>query len=195
MTTLFERAGERRARRRRPASRPPGPDLIWLSEADARSLEALGRQPLERVVAATPPSEAEALRIMSGVEVLAGHSPLHSSYPPAMLEARVAPSLELGQFRYYIDPRGVQLAFCNWAWLDPQVLREALSTGRDLETAEFQCGDLPFFYELLAPFGHCRAVVRDLRGMPCFACRRIPAIRGEVRRAGAAQPRVAHFQF
>ena len=71
---------------------------------------ALGRQPLERVAVATPPSEVDALRIMSGVEFLAGYSALHVSYAPEELERRLAPSLPLGQFRYYTDPRGVPIA-------------------------------------------------------------------------------------
>jgi len=144
---------------------------------------------------ATPPSEAAALRIVSGVEFLCGYSRLHAGYPPEMLDRRIAPSLTLGQFHYYADPRGVPLAFCNWVWLNPQVLGEALTTGRDLRAEEFRCGDLPMFYEFLAPFGHCRAVVRGLRGLPCFKGRRIPAIRGELRSGGRFEPRVHHFQF
>lgn len=168
-----------------------------VARAEGNSLDpvALGRQPLERVTVATPPSEAAALRVVSGVEFLSGCSPLHASYPPGMLERRIEPSLTLGQFRYYTDPRGVPLAFCNWAWLDGRVLGEALATGRDLLAHEFRCGDRPFFYEFLAPFGHCRAVVRDLRGLPFFKGRRIPAIRGEVRGDGPFEARVAYFQF
>ena len=165
------------------------------TDADPLEPGALGRQPLERVVVGTPPSEGAALRIVSGVQFLCGYSRLHAGYPPEMLDRRVAPSLTLGQFHYYTDPRGVPLAFCNWAWLDARVLSEALATGRDLAADEFRCGDLPFFYELLAPFGHCRAVVRDLRGLPFFRGRRIPAIRGEIRGDGRFEPRVQYFQF
>jgi cytolysin-activating lysine-acyltransferase len=164
---------------------------------DAPSLEpsALRGQPVERVAVEGPPPEAAVLRILSGVEFLSGHSQLHASYPPGMLARRIAPSLEQGQFRYYVDPRGVPLAFCNWAWLDAEVLSETLATGRDLGPAEFNCGGLPFFYEFLAPFGHCRPVVRDLRGLPFFEGRRVPAIRGEVRRGGRLAPDVHYFQF
>jgi len=155
---------------------------------------ALGRQPLERAAVATPPSEIDALRIVSGVEFLAGYSPLHVSYAPEELERRLAPSLPLGQFRYYTDPCGVPLAFCNWAWLDARVLREALATGRDLTAEEFQCGDLPFFCEFLAPFGHCRAVARDLRRLPFFRGRRVPALRAKAG-GGNFTTRVAFFHF
>jgi len=153
------------------------------------------RAPLERVIVETPPPERAKLRVMSGVEFLCGHSRLHAAYSPTMLERRIAPSLALGQFRYYTDPRGLPLAFCGWAWLNEQVLAETLADGRDLKADEFHCCDLPMFYEMLAPFGHCRAVVRDLRGMPVFKGRRIPAIRGEIRGDRPFRPRVQHFQF
>lgn len=165
------------------------------AEIDPLEPTALHGQPLERVVVATPPSEAAALRIVSGVEFLAGYSRLHASYPPEMLERRVAPSLMLGQFCYYVDPRGIPLAFCNWAWLNARVLGEALATGRDLRVDEFSCGDSPLFYEFLAPFGHCRAVARDLRSLSIFKGRCIPSVRGEVRDGGPIVPRLHHFQF
>lgn len=164
-------------------------------DIDALEPSALSRQPLERVIVGTPPSEAAALRIVSGVQFLCGYSRLHASYLPQILDRRIAPSLKLGQFHYCTDPRGVPLAFCNWAWLNAQVLGETLATGRDLHPDEFKCGDLPFFYELLAPFGHCRAVVRELRSLPFFKGRRIPAIRGEIRDCEPFGPRVQHFQF
>jgi cytolysin-activating lysine-acyltransferase len=164
-------------------------------DIDSLGPRALSRQPLERAIVGTPPSEAAALRILSGVQCLCGYSRLHASYPPQMLDRRIVPSLTLGQFHYYTDPRGVPLAFCNWAWLNPQILGETLATGRDLHPDEFKCGDLPFFYELLAPFGHCRAVVRELRGLPFFRGRRIPAIRGEMRDCEPLGLRVQHFQF
>jgi cytolysin-activating lysine-acyltransferase len=166
-----------------------------LTDFDSLEPSALRRQPLERVTVWPPSSEVVTLRIMSGVQFLCGYSRLHARYPPAKLDIRIAPSLMLGQFHYYIDGRGVPLAFCNWAWLNAQVLGEALATGRDLTTDEFRCGDQPFFYELLAPFGHCRAVVRDLRGLPLFKGRCIPAIRGEIRTDGPFEPRVQYFQF
>ena len=113
-------------------------------------------------------------------------------YPVAMLDRRIEPSLRLGQFHYYTDQEGMPAAFCNWVWLNAPVLEEVMATGRDLDPDEFNCGDLPFFYEFLAPFGHCRAVVRALRELPHFSGRRIPAIRGD---ADGGLPRVKYFCF
>ena len=133
---------------------------------------------------------------MSGVEFLAGYSRLHASYPPDMLERRVAPSLALGQFCYYTDPRGIPLAFCNWAWLNARVLGEALATGRDLRVDEFSCGDSAI---LLRVSRAVRPLPRG--GCAIFAVSRFskaaafPLIRGEVRDGGPIVPRLHHFQF
>jgi cytolysin-activating lysine-acyltransferase len=171
-----------------------GATRIQPTESNWQKLSARGGDSLERVLDASP-SQVAALRIMSGVQFLAGYSRLHASYPPEMLSRRILPSLPLGQFHYYTDALGVPRAFCNWAWLSPKVLSEMLTTGRDLEADEFNCGDLPCFYELLAPFGHCRTIVRELRSLPFFIGRRIPAIRGEIRSGSPFKPRVQYFQF
>jgi cytolysin-activating lysine-acyltransferase len=149
---------------------------------------------IERVAIGLPLSEADELRITSGVFYLSRYSSLHSLYPVEALNSRVGPSLPLGQFHYYTDPLGVPAAFCNWAWLNASVLDEVLATGRDLEADEFRCGDLPFFYEFLAPFGHCQAVVRDFRCLSLFKGRRIPSIRAKVGDTSDT-PRVRYLQF
>ena len=149
---------------------------------------------IERVVIGLPLTEVDELRVTSGLFYLCGHSSLHTLYPADTLNRRIGPSLPLGQFQYYTDPLGVPVAFCNWAWLNASVLDEVLATGRDLRADEFQCGDLPFFYEFLAPFGHCQAVVRDLRSLSIFKGRRIPSIRAKVGDSSQI-PRVKYLQF
>ena len=151
--------------------------------------------PVERVAFKLPLNESHRCRIDSGVWFLSRYSSLHARYSPEVLSRRVGRSLDLGQFRYYTDAQGTPAAFCNWAWLNAPVLDDVLATGRDLDADEFQCGELPFFYELLAPFGHCRAVVRELRSLPYFRGRRIAAIRGQSRTGGRNGSRVGYFQF
>src|SRR5713226_7121231 len=109
---------------------------------------------LERVVFRLPLNETDELRITSGVLFLCQYSSLHANYPVELLNRRISPSLPLQQFHYYTDSQGVPVAFCNWVWLKASVLDDVLATGRDLRADEFQCGEFPLFYELLAPFGH-----------------------------------------
>jgi cytolysin-activating lysine-acyltransferase len=133
------------------------------------------------------------LRIVSGVSFLAGYSRVHAAGD--VLERGVVASLNVGQFRYYTDPRGIPLAFCNWAVLSAGVLDDVLTTHRELTPAEFRSGDLPYICELLAPFGHCAAVVGDLRSVAAFKSRRVPGLRGKRDVAGRITARVGHLSF
>ncbi|MFL6804038.1 MAG: toxin-activating lysine-acyltransferase [Xanthobacteraceae bacterium] len=164
------------------------------SFASATSRDPLSGDDIERVAITLPLTAADELRITSGVFYLSRHSSLHSLYPVETLHSRIGSALPLGQFHYYTDPLGVPVAFCNWAWLNRSVLDDVLATGRDLEADEFRCGDLPLFYEFLAPFGHCRAVVRDFRRLSLFKSQRIPSIRAKADDTSHA-PRVRYLQF
>jgi cytolysin-activating lysine-acyltransferase len=150
---------------------------------------------LQRVELDQPPAERDETRVMSGALFLRQHSCLHSTYPADMFDRRIGPSLPLGQFRYYTDGDGVPAAFCSWVWLSAAVLAEVLAACRDLEADEFRCGDLPFFYEFLAPFGHCRAVVRDLRDLPFAKGRSIPSLRVHVDDRMRCTPRLRHIRL
>jgi cytolysin-activating lysine-acyltransferase len=162
--------------------------------ATTTSTDPLVDSKIERVAIRLPLTEIDKLRITSGVFYLSRYSPLHALYPVETLNGRIGPSLPVGQFHYYTDVLGVPVAFCNWAWLTPSVLDDVLATGRDLHAEEFRCGDLPFFYEFLAPFGHFRAVLRDFRCMSVFKGRRIPSIRAKADDTSDV-PRVRYLQF
>ena len=149
--------------------------------------------PIERLHFALPLRELDRLQIVSGIWFLSRHSQLHLNYSTGMLEQRTHPSLSLGQFFYYTDPEGAPAAFCNWAFVSQPVLEDHLATGRDLQPHEFNSGDLPVFYEFLAPFGHAVKVVRDLAVR--FKGQRVPAVRGRVSVESGRPPKVQHFRF
>jgi cytolysin-activating lysine-acyltransferase len=160
---------------------------VFESELNARS-------PVEKVIFAAPPTATAQLRIQSGVLYLARYSALHKVFPVEMLEDRIRPALLLRQFVYYTDTFGVPAAFSSWAWLSSAVLEDVLQTSRELRADEYNCGDLPFFCELIAPFGHCRTVISDFAVMPCFKGRKVPFIRTKLA-DGNAYMRVGYLRF
>lgn len=105
----------------------------------------------------------EQTAVLGGLLWLCQHSQLHCNYSVGMLLTRVSVAIELNQYRYYEDKRGVPVGFCNWAWLSDADLTTALSGNVDLERPQWRGGENLFFPEFLAPFGHCRAIVRDIR--------------------------------
>jgi cytolysin-activating lysine-acyltransferase len=156
--------------------------------------ELHARSPIEEVIFTSPPTETAQLRIQSGVLYLAGYSALHKVFPVEMLEDRIRPALLIRQFVYYTDTFGVPAAFCSWAWLSSAVLQDVFETSRELRANEYNCGDLPFFCELIAPFGHCRTVIGDLALRPCFKGRNVPFIRTKLA-DGNVCVRVGYMRF
>ncbi len=136
-------------------------------------------------------SLADEVRVLGGVLWLCRFSRLHSGYLVAQLNERIGPSLPRRQFLYFADGSGTPMAFCNWAWLTPTVLEEVIRSGRDVKTEEWNCGELPFFTEFIAPFGHARKVVRALRELGYFKGRNVP-VRGDPVRQGL---RVHYLRF
>ena len=119
------------------------------------------------------------LQMLGSIACLMQNSPLHRRYSIAQLEECFIPSLLHNQFRYYeID--GVPIGFVNWAWLDEET-EEKFKTGKYvLSLDEWVGGSSLWFPEFVAPFGHARAIVADLRtnvhkkGTPAKALRISP---------------------
>ncbi|WP_280513340.1 toxin-activating lysine-acyltransferase [Chromobacterium amazonense] len=108
-------------------------------------------------------SQSQKQAMLGGVMLLSQYSPLHRRYSVAEWQHRIIPAFDLDQFCYYEDDQGRPVAFCNWAFVSIQVRKILLSGSRDLIETDWQSGDFIFIPEMIAPFGHARAVVRDLR--------------------------------
>lgn len=93
---------------------------------------------------------------------LSAHYPALSGATIADLSATLLEPLRLGQMRRWY--RGATLVgLASWAWLNAQTEARYLATG-DLGAADWTSGDTLWFVDFIAPFGHSRAIARDLRG-------------------------------
>ncbi len=101
--------------------------------------------------------------IIGGIMLLSQHSPLHRRYVIAEWLQRIQPSLEHNQFCFYEDGQGRPVAFCNWAFLSASIRDQLLDGDREISANDWQSGQHIFIPEMIAPFGHGRAVVNDLR--------------------------------
>ena len=107
-------------------------------------------------------SLAQRLQLIGSIAHLMINSPLHRQYKIADLTERFVPSLLHNQFRYY-EVDGNPIGFVNWAWLSEEVEQKFLSGTYVLDLDEWQGGDNLWFPEFIAPFGHARLIVKDLR--------------------------------
>ncbi|MBE9031283.1 toxin-activating lysine-acyltransferase [filamentous cyanobacterium LEGE 11480] len=104
------------------------------------------------------------MQLIGGIIQLMIHSPLHRQYTIEELERRFMPCLLHNQFRYYeID--GSPIGFVNWAWID-DAIEPKYQTGKyELALDEWQGGSNLWFPEMIAPFGHTRHIIQDLRSL------------------------------
>ncbi|EKO3562960.1 RTX toxin-activating lysine-acyltransferase RtxC [Vibrio fluvialis] len=102
-------------------------------------------------------------QMLGGIILLSQHSPLHRRYLVIEWIERILPAFELNQFCYYEDEHERPIAFCNWALVSDQVREELLSGVREISQSDWHSGPHIYIPEMIAPFGHGREVVNDLR--------------------------------
>ena len=90
------------------------------------------------------------------------NSSLHQKYPISAIAERFVPSLIHNQFRYY-EINGSPIGFVNWAWLTDEIEEKYKTAKYVLNLDEWRGGKNLWFPEFIAPFGHTRFIVKDLR--------------------------------
>lgn len=142
------------------------------------------------------PNIDEVMRVLGQVTWLAHQSDLQSSYPVGRLMERVWPSLQQGDYRLYTNAKGQPIGFCNWIRVSEGVLQEILSGEHDLEVENWNSGEIIFFPEMIAPFGHLRQISKDLRDGAMKEQGWCYSLRGYVRKEGEVQktPRVLKWR-
>lgn len=104
---------------------------------------------------------------------LANESPLHRRWPVEAAMRIFTPPLRLGSYRLWTDGERV-VAGATWAFMNDESFGRFRST-RHLAPADWQSGDQPVVVDLIAPWGHCLPVVRDLQRV--FGQRRVTWLR------------------
>lgn len=90
-------------------------------------------------------------------------SPVHRMLQVRDVADIMLPALNLGQYRMYraADKRPVGLV--TWARFSPAVEQAYLGGRGMLSEAERTSGDITYVTDFIAPFGHARAIVKELR--------------------------------
>lgn len=136
------------------------------------------------------PSDHSGSVVLGQVIWLLMRSPLHQRYRLADVERYTAPPLLNGQFKLYRNgPKPI--AFASWAMMSAEAEERFLGSRGKIEIADWRSGDRLWIMDLVAPFGHAKQVVDDLRSN-VFPGRRAKAIRA-ARRKGE-EPKVIRLR-
>ena len=96
------------------------------------------------------------------------HAPYHSQWALHDLEVDILPPMALGQYRLYHTPEGEPFGFVTWAYVSEEVKDILVERKRPMQRNDWTSGELLMFNDFVAPFGHGRWMVQDLR-KNCFA--------------------------
>ena len=94
---------------------------------------------------------------------LLSKSPYHRQHPfGRYFRTEILPALWHSQVKFYVSKDLVPTAMVTWAWLNEDVEREILATGRALSAEEWASGERLFFNDWITPYGNIRGVAHDM---------------------------------
>jgi cytolysin-activating lysine-acyltransferase len=72
------------------------------------------------------------------------------------------PPIAAGQCRVYVDTGNRLVGIVTWAWIEDAVRDRLLSRGHGIAASEWSAGNNLHFNDFVAPWGHAKAIFRDL---------------------------------
>ena len=90
-------------------------------------------------------------------------SNLHKKYLIDDIGAMFLPAIHLNQFRIYKNKTGDPIAIVTWAYLSDEIESEFKTGQRNLSLQDWQSGNNGWVIDFIAPFGHAKQVIKDLR--------------------------------
>lgn len=92
------------------------------------------------------------------------HADYHSQWPLWSVDTDIVPALLHGQSKLYFDEHQNPVGFATWAWLDDEAKEQLLANTDPLSVNQWNCGKHLMFADFVAPWGHTRGILNDLRG-------------------------------
>ncbi|MET0100888.1 MAG: toxin-activating lysine-acyltransferase [Sedimenticola sp.] len=112
------------------------------------------------VIARMP--QAKLHRLLGEMVSLMLQSTLHRSYLINDIGAVILPAINANQFRVYRSEKG-PVGFVTWAWLTEPVEKKYVSGKYNLRPEDWAGGDRGWVIDFIAPFGHTKKIVHDLK--------------------------------
>jgi cytolysin-activating lysine-acyltransferase len=91
------------------------------------------------------------------------HADYHRRWSLHAVNVDIVPAIVLGQYRIYHTPEGEPIGFVTWAYVNDEVKDILIHRRRPMTQADWRSGDLLMFNDFVAPFGHGRWIVNELR--------------------------------
>ena len=165
--------------------------LVSESQTTDKKLSELANLDKEQRETLASFSTQQRLQLIGSITHLMMSSQLHLNYNISDIAERFVPALIHNQFRYY-EINGSPIGFVNWAWLTDEIEQKYMTGEYVLNLDEWQGGRNLWFPEFIAPFGHARLIVKDLRSN--ILPKKTPAKSFKIRPDGSLQC-ISHWRI
>lgn len=128
--------------------------------------------------------------LLGEVTALLMLSKVHRKFEVRDIADILLPTLRLGQFRIYHGKQGQPIALVTWAYFSMQVEAAYLKGKSVLSESDLQSGDRLYVTDFIAPYGHVKQVIRDLK-TNVFPNQKIHALR--FTEQGKTRPKLWYF--
>ena len=81
------------------------------------------------------------------------------------VEIDLAPPLLNNQYRFYFDENHNPVALVTWSSISEDVKEKLVNHQGQMEWDDWNSGDMLLFNDFIAPYGHTRQILRDLRSL------------------------------
>ncbi|MEZ5692023.1 MAG: toxin-activating lysine-acyltransferase [Rickettsiales bacterium] len=113
------------------------------------------------ILAIMPPDKRS--RLLGDILTLMTASSAHADYKIKHFSEVVLPPVQLNQYRIYHDASNRPVGFVSWAKFSKEVEDKFLNESKPLTLEEWASGDIIYIMEFIAPFGHAKRIISDLK--------------------------------
>lgn len=96
---------------------------------------------------------------------LMSFSEYHELWPLYDIEIELVPPISLGQCLFFYDENDCPVAFVTWSTITEETKNRLVYEQGQMQWEDWDAGDLLLFNDFVAPFGHAREVLAQLRSM------------------------------
>lgn len=90
-------------------------------------------------------------------------SKVHRKFQVRDIADIIIPTINLNQFRIYHNKNKQPIGLVTWGYFDEKTEQEYLSGKTVLSGKELKSGDILYMLDFIAPYGHAKKIVKDLR--------------------------------
>lgn len=94
---------------------------------------------------------------------LLSQSEYHKKWNLMTFDTEITAAVLHGQCKIYFDGEGNPVGLATWAWIDEERKQRLLRNEAPLSYDEWSCGDQLIFNDYIAPWGHAKSILKDLR--------------------------------